>query len=100
LFGRMFKLVGYAPKPWRSYIRSIFKYLPYINQGQTFSAANSEAYAGWCPEEITRERLGVINGYAAEMMRHTIELKSRVERSRASRPQPLATGSPLKRLWG
>ncbi len=54
--------------PYRQYLASILKYLPYISQARNSSIANSTAYPELRPGPLTRRRLEEINRHAVDVV--------------------------------
>ena len=50
--------------PYRHYLASILKYMPYISRDRRFSVADSSTYPGLAPGPLTRRRLEVLNRHA------------------------------------
>lgn len=66
LFRLVFRGLYRLPVPYRSYLRSILKYLPYISRDHRFSLGNMKAYPALLPGPMTRSRLKEINRHAVQ----------------------------------
>ena len=66
LFRFVFKCLYRLLPPYRSYLGSILKYLPYISLNYQFCHRNTEAYLAFVPGPMTRSRLREINRNAVE----------------------------------
>ena len=72
--------------PYRHYLASILKYMPYISHDRRFSVAGLKEYPGLVPGPLTRRRLEDINRHAVGVVFPRIDWELYTSRGRGEDP--------------
>lgn len=94
----VFRAVARVMGPYRSYLRSTLKYLPYITANQPFALDHANSCPAFAPSPISRSTLAKINRHAVDKVFVGISWELHRRNHRSSKGSPSDSRSAHSRL--